>query len=76
TESLIHREMASGFPLAVGFKNGTDGGVAVASDAMRSAAHPLRHFGMDRHGHRSIIESQGNQHTHLLLRGGHCGPNY
>ncbi|KPY89154.1 3-deoxy-7-phosphoheptulonate synthase [Pseudomonas syringae pv. tagetis] len=76
TESQIHREMASGLPMAVGFKNGTDGGVAVASDAMRSAAHPHRHFGMDRHGHPAIIETQGNPHTHLVLRGGHCGPNY
>ena len=76
TESQIHREMASGLPMAVGFKNGTDGGVAVASDAMRSAAHPHRHFGMDRHGHPAIIETQGNPDTHIVLRGGHRGPNY
>ncbi|WP_024419703.1 3-deoxy-7-phosphoheptulonate synthase [Pseudomonas avellanae] len=74
TESQIHREMASGLPMAVGFKNGTDGGVAVASDAMRSAAHPHRHFGMD--GHPAIIETQGNPDTHIVLRGGHSGPNY
>ncbi|RMQ47712.1 Phospho-2-dehydro-3-deoxyheptonate aldolase [Pseudomonas cichorii] len=76
TESQIHREMASGLPMAVGFKNGTDGGVAVASDAMRSAAHPHRHFGIDRHGHPAIIETQGNPDTHIVLRGGHRGPNY
>ncbi|GFM49064.1 phospho-2-dehydro-3-deoxyheptonate aldolase [Pseudomonas cichorii] len=76
TESQIHREMASGLPMAVGFKNGTDGGVAVASDAMRSAAHPHRHFGIDRHGHPAIIETQGNPDTHIVLRGGHSGPNY
>ncbi|MCF5224878.1 3-deoxy-7-phosphoheptulonate synthase, partial [Pseudomonas syringae] len=76
TESQIHREMASGLPMAVGFKNGTDGGVAVASDAMRSAAHPHRHFGMDAHGHPAIIETQGNPDTHIVLRGGHSGPNY
>lgn len=76
TESQIHREMASGLPMAVGFKNGTDGGVTVASDAMRSAAHPHRHFGMDRHGHPAIIETQGNPDTHIVLRGGHGGPNY
>ncbi|KPX30454.1 MULTISPECIES: 3-deoxy-7-phosphoheptulonate synthase [Pseudomonas syringae group] len=76
TESQIHREMASGLPMPVGFKNGTDGGVAVASDAMRSAAHPHRHFGMDRHGHPAIIETQGNPDTHIVLRGGHGGPNH
>ncbi|RMU99167.1 Phospho-2-dehydro-3-deoxyheptonate aldolase [Pseudomonas syringae pv. tomato] len=76
TESQIHREMASGLPMAVGFKNGTDGGVAVASDAMRSAAHPHRHFGMDAHGHPAIIDTQGNPDTHIVLRGGHSGPNY
>lgn len=76
TESQIHREMASGLPMPVGFKNGTDGGVAVASDAMRSAAHPHRHFGMDRQGHPAIIETLGNRDTHIVLRGGHGGPNY
>ncbi|MHA6559947.1 3-deoxy-7-phosphoheptulonate synthase [Pseudomonas alliivorans] len=76
TESQIHREMASGLPMAVGFKNGTDGGVAVASDAIRSAAHPHRHFGMDSHGHPAIIETQGNADTHIVLRGGHSGPNH
>ncbi|AHG40927.1 phospho-2-dehydro-3-deoxyheptonate aldolase [Pseudomonas syringae CC1557] len=76
TESQIHREMASGLPMAVGFKNGTDGGVAVACDAMRSAAHPHRHFGMDRQGHPAIIDTQGNPNTHIVLRGGHGGPNY
>jgi 3-deoxy-7-phosphoheptulonate synthase len=76
TESQIHREMASGLPMPVGFKNGTDGGIAVASDAMRSATHPHRHFGMDRQGHPAIIETQGNRDTHIVLRGGHGGPNY
>ncbi|SEM48061.1 3-deoxy-D-arabinoheptulosonate-7-phosphate synthase [Pseudomonas sp. ok272] len=76
TESQIHREMASGLGMPVGFKNGTDGGVAVATDAMRSAAHPHRHFGVDRQGHPAIIQTQGNPDTHLVLRGGHRGPNY
>ena len=76
TESQIHREMASGLPMPVGFKNGTDGGVAVATDAMRSAAHGHRHFGTDRHGHPAIIETQGNRDTHIVLRGGNKGPNY
>ena len=76
TESQIHREMASGLGMAVGFKNGTDGGVSVATDAMRSAAHPHRHFGVDSQGHPAIIQTQGNPDTHLVLRGGHRGPNY
>jgi 3-deoxy-7-phosphoheptulonate synthase len=76
TESQIHREMASGLAMPVGFKNGTDGGVAIATDAMRSAAHAHRHFGIDRHGHPAIIETQGNPDTHMVLRGGHSGPNY
>ncbi|RZI79879.1 MAG: 3-deoxy-7-phosphoheptulonate synthase [Pseudomonas sp.] len=76
TESQIHREMVSGLPLPVGFKNGTDGGITVATDAMRSAAHPHRHFGMDAQGHPAIIDTLGNADTHLVLRGGHDGPNY
>lgn len=76
TESQIHREMASGLPMPVGFKNGTDGGVAVATDAMRAAAHGHRHFGTDRHGHPAIIETRGNRDTHIVLRGGNKGPNY
>ncbi|UBM23253.1 3-deoxy-7-phosphoheptulonate synthase [Pseudomonas sp. p1(2021b)] len=76
TESQIHREMVSGLELPVGFKNGTDGGVGIACDAMRSAAHPHRHFGMDAQGHPAIIETLGNADTHLVLRGGHHGPNY
>jgi 3-deoxy-7-phosphoheptulonate synthase len=76
TESQIHREMASGLGMAVGFKNGTDGGVAVACDAIRSAAHAHRHFGVDRTGHPAIIETHGNPDTHIVLRGGHNGPNY
>lgn len=76
TESQIHREMASGLPMPVGFKNGTDGDVGVATDAMRSAAHAHRHFGIDRHGHPAIIETQGNPDTHVVLRGGHRGPNF
>lgn len=76
TESQIHREMASGLGMPVGFKNGTDGGVGIACDAMRSAAHPHRHFGVDSQGHPAIIQTQGNPDTHLVLRGGHRGPNY
>ncbi|MFS0827396.1 3-deoxy-7-phosphoheptulonate synthase [Pseudomonas phoenicis] len=76
TESQIHRELVSGLGLPVGFKNGTDGGVAIACDAMRSAAHPHRHFGIDAQGHPAIVDTFGNPDTHLVLRGGHSGPNY
>ncbi|MCU1719693.1 3-deoxy-7-phosphoheptulonate synthase [Pseudomonas sp. 5P_5.1_Bac1] len=76
TESQIHREMVSGLGLPVGFKNGTDGGVGIACDAIRSAAHPHRHFGLDAQGHPAIVETLGNPDTHLVLRGGHKGPNY
>jgi len=76
TESQVHREMVSGLSLPVGFKNGTDGGLAVACDAIRSAAHPHRHFGLDLHGHPAILRSEGNRDCHLVLRGGHGGPNY
>lgn len=76
TESQIHREMASGLSMSVGFKNGTDGGAAIAVDAMRSAAHPHRHFGVDSQGHPAIIQTPGNPDTHLVLRGGHKGPNH
>ncbi|QBF26831.1 3-deoxy-7-phosphoheptulonate synthase [Pseudomonas tructae] len=76
TESQIHREMVSGLGLPVGFKNGTDGGVGIACDAIRSAAHSHRHFGMDMQGYPAIVETLGNPDTHLVLRGGNKGPNY
>lgn len=76
SESQIHREMVSGLSLPVGFKNGTDGSMGVALDAMRSAAHPHQHFGLDIQGRAALVETQGNPDTHLVLRGGHQGPNY
>ena len=76
SESQIHRELVSGLDLPVGFKNGTDGSLTVACDAMRSAAHPHRHFGIDALGHPALLETHGNPDTHLVLRGGHRGPNH
>ncbi|MFC3609709.1 3-deoxy-7-phosphoheptulonate synthase [Stutzerimonas tarimensis] len=76
SESQIHRELVSGLDLPVGFKNGTDGGLAIACDAMRSAAHPHRHLGMDAEGQTALLQTHGNPDTHLVLRGGHQGPNY
>jgi 3-deoxy-7-phosphoheptulonate synthase len=76
TESQIHREMVSGLALPVGFKNGTDGSIDVACDAMGAAIHPHTHLGMDEHGHSALLQTAGNLDTHLVLRGGHDGPNY
>lgn len=76
SESQIHREMVSGLDMPVGFKNGTDGSLGIACDAMRSAAHPHQHFGIDDLGHTALVSTTGNPDTHLVLRGGHTGPNY
>lgn len=76
SESQIHREMVSGLDLPVGFKNGTDGSIGIACDAMRSAAHSHQHFGIDDLGHPALMSTLGNPDTHLVLRGGHTGPNH
>lgn len=76
SESQIHREMVSGLDLPVGFKNGTDGSLGIACDAIRSAEHPHQHFGIDELGHPALLSTSGNPTTHLVLRGGHSGPNY
>ena len=76
SESQVHRELVSGLDLPVGFKNGTDGSLSIACDAMRSAAHPHQHFGVDGLGRPALVETAGNPDTHLVLRGGHSGPNH
>ncbi len=76
SESQVHRELVSGLDLPVGFKNGTDGSLSIACDAMRSAAHPHQHFGVDGLGRPALVETDGNPDTHLVLRGGHSGPNH
>ena len=76
SESQVHRELVSGLDLPVGFKNGTDGSLSIACDAMRSAAHPHQHFGVDDLGRPALVETDGNPDTHLVLRGGHSGPNH
>lgn len=76
SESQVHRELVSGLDLPVGFKNGTDGSLSIACDAMRSAAHPHQHFGVDDLGRPALVETAGNPDTHLVLRGGHSGPNH
>ena len=76
TESQTHREMASGLSCAVGFKNGTDGGLEVAVNALKSAAKPHRFLGINNLGQVAIIETRGNDYGHLVLRGGSQGPNF
>nr|WP_286945029.1 3-deoxy-7-phosphoheptulonate synthase [Pseudomonas sp. UBA6718] len=76
SESQVHRELVSGLDVPVGFKNGTDGSLSIACDAMRSAAHPHQHFGVDDLGRPALVETDGNPDTHLVLRGGHSGPNH
>lgn len=76
TESQTHREMASGLSSAIGFKNGTDGGLSVAINAMKSAAKPHRFLGINGQGQVSVIRTKGNPYAHMVLRGGSNGPNY
>ena len=76
TESQTHREMASGLSMPVGFKNGTDGGLIVAINAMKSALQPHHFLGINNEGLSSAIQTSGNRNLHLVLRGGNNGPNY
>ena len=76
TESQTHREMASGLSSPVGFKNGTDGGLAVAVNALQSVANPHRFLGINSEGKVSVFETTGNRYGHIVLRGGSNGPNY
>ena len=76
TESQTHRQMASGLSMPVGFKNGTDGGLQVAIDAMHSATAPHTFLGIDQDGATSIIRTNGNPAGHVVLRGGRGLTNY
>jgi 3-deoxy-7-phosphoheptulonate synthase len=76
TESQTHREMASGLSSAVGFKNGTDGGLVVAINALNSVSRPHRFLGINGQGQVSVIHTKGNPYAHVVLRGGSGGPNY
>ncbi|MDX1978129.1 MAG: 3-deoxy-7-phosphoheptulonate synthase [Pseudanabaenaceae cyanobacterium bins.68] len=76
TESQTHREMASGLSMPVGFKNGTDGNIEVATNAMISAQQSHNFLGIDCQGLVSIVQTTGNPDGHLVLRGGKGGPNY
>ncbi len=76
TESQVHRELASGLSMPVGFKNGTDGAVQIAIDALRAAAHPHRFLGVTEQGLAGIVATRGNPDCHVILRGGQSGPNH
>ncbi len=76
TESQTHRQMASGLSMPVGFKNGTDGNAQIAVDAAVSARSSQAFLGLDHEGRTAIIRTTGNPDGHLVLRGGHKGPNY
>lgn len=76
SESQIHREISSAMPYSIGFKNGTDGSIQIALDAIQSASHPHQFMGMSQSGLPAILSSQGNPHAHLILRGANSGPNY
>ncbi len=75
TESQVHRELSSGLSCPVGFKNGTDGNVKIAIDAIKAASHPHHFLSVTKSGHTAIFETQGNPDCHIILRGG-FKPNY
>ncbi|WP_281647519.1 3-deoxy-7-phosphoheptulonate synthase [Parendozoicomonas sp. Alg238-R29] len=76
TESQTHREMASGLSSAVGFKNGTDGGLTVAINALQSVSSPHRFLGINHLGQVAVTHTKGNPYGHVVLRGGNGKPNY
>jgi 3-deoxy-7-phosphoheptulonate synthase len=76
TESQTHREMASGLSMPVGFKNGTDGGLQVAINAMQSSSQRHRFLGINNDGQVAMVTTTGNPDAHAVLRGGSSGPNY
>jgi 3-deoxy-7-phosphoheptulonate synthase len=76
TESQVHRNLASGLSMPVGFKNGTGGDVQMAVDAMNAAAYPHQFMSVTEEGLAAIVVTRGNRDTHVILRGGRSGPNY
>jgi 3-deoxy-7-phosphoheptulonate synthase len=76
TESQVHRELASGLSMPVGFKNGTDGDIQIAVDAVNSASHPHHFLSVTKQGLAAIVSTRGNQACHVILRGGSRGPNF
>jgi len=76
TESQTHREMASGLSTPVGFKNGTDGSLTVAINALQSARHPHHFLGITQQGQSAVFHTRGNEYGHIVLRGGGARTNY
>jgi 3-deoxy-7-phosphoheptulonate synthase len=75
TESQVHRELASGLSCPVGFKNGTDGNIKIAADAIKAASQPHHFLSVTKGGHSAIVSTSGNEDCHIILRGGKA-PNY
>jgi 3-deoxy-7-phosphoheptulonate synthase len=76
TESQVHRELASGLSMPVGFKNATSGSISVAIDALRAARHPHHFLSVTKEGVSAIVKTKGNDACHIILRGSNQGPNY
>ena len=76
SESQIHREISSQMPYSMGFKNGTDGSIQIALDAIQSSSHSHHFLGMSQSGLPAILQSEGNPNAHLILRGSNSGTNY
>jgi 3-deoxy-7-phosphoheptulonate synthase len=76
TESQVHRELASGLSVPVGFKNGTDGNIQIAIDAVHAASHPHQFLSVTKQGLSAIVATRGNPDCHVILRGSSQGPNY
>lgn len=76
TESQVHRELSSGLSMPIGFKNGTDGSVQVAVDAIKSSSSPHAFLSVTKQGISAIVETHGNDACHVILRGANSGPNY
>ena len=76
TESQIHRELASGLSMPIGFKNGTDGSIQIAIDAIGAASHPHHFLSVTKQGISAIVTTRGNNDCHIILRGSNKGPNY
>jgi len=76
TESQVHRELASGMSIPIGFKNGTDGNIQIALDAIGAARNPHHFLSVTKQGISAIVETRGNDTCHLILRGATTGPNY
>ncbi len=76
TESQVHRELASGLSMPVGFKNGTDGSIQIAVDAIGAVRHPHHFLSVTKQGISAIVTTKGNNNCHVILRGSNAGPNH